>query len=246
MPSNPFQQLLDQAGSVYGIDPGYWDIWGEYHTTPDAAKQAILRAKGMPAGSAAELELGLAERTRRERTRLLTPAVVVSESAEPDLDLNVLRESLGGKARITIRQEGGAGDPVVQFADLGGLPQTASTDIDGRSWVRLRLRLSSRLPLGYHEITVEAGDRTATTRYIVTPDRAYTPPHLAAGGRAAGIAVSLYGVRSARNWGCGDFSDLISIIDWVIDELDASFVALNPLHAIHNRRPFNTSPYLPN
>ena len=29
-------------------------------------------------------------------------------------------------------------------------------------------------------------------------------------------------------------------------KLGASFVALNPLHAIHNRRPFNTSPYLPN
>jgi 4-alpha-glucanotransferase len=28
--------------------------------------------------------------------------------------------------------------------------------------------------------------------------------------------------------------------------MEASFVALNPLHAIHNRRPFNTSPYLPN
>ena len=36
------------------------------------------------------------------------------------------------------------------------------------------------------------------------------------------------------------------MIDWVADELGASFVALNPLHAIHNRRPFNTSPYLPN
>ena len=36
------------------------------------------------------------------------------------------------------------------------------------------------------------------------------------------------------------------MIDWVAEELGASFVALNPLHAIHNRRPFNTSPYLPN
>ena len=71
-------------------------------------------------------------------------------------------------------------------------------------------------------------------------------PHLTSGGRAAGIAVSLYGVRSGRNWGCGDFRDLRSVIDWVAEELGASFVALNPLHAIHNRRPFNTSPYLPN
>ena len=71
-------------------------------------------------------------------------------------------------------------------------------------------------------------------------------PHLGRGGRAAGIAVSLYGVRSERNWGCGDFRDLRSVIEWVAEELGASFVALNPLHAIHNRRPFNTSPYLPN
>ena len=61
-----------------------------------------------------------------------------------------------------------------------------------------------------------------------------------------GIAVSLYGVRSERNWGCGDFTDLRAVIDWAADDLQASFVALNPLHAIHNRRPFNTSPYLPN
>jgi len=80
----------------------------------------------------------------------------------------------------------------------------------------------------------------------VTPERAWTDPHLGRGGRAAGIAVSLYGVRTARNWGCGDFTDLIDVIDWTAGGLGASFVALNPLHAIHNRRPFNTSPYLPN
>ena len=80
----------------------------------------------------------------------------------------------------------------------------------------------------------------------MTPDRAWTDPHLGRGGRAAGVAVSLYGVRSARNWGCGDFGDLLEVVDWVAEDLGASFVALNPLHAIHNRRPFNTSPYLPN
>ncbi len=36
------------------------------------------------------------------------------------------------------------------------------------------------------------------------------------------------------------------MIDWAPEGLSASFVGLNPLHAIHNRRPFNTSPYLPN
>src|SRR5205809_1016874 len=86
----------------------------------------------------------------------------------------------------------------------------------------------------------------ATCRVAITPDRAWTPEHLKTGGRAAGIAVSLYGVRSERNWGCGDFTDLLEIIEWVATDVHGGFIALNPLHAIHNRRPFNTSPYLPN
>src|SRR5205814_1193986 len=65
-------------------------------------------------------------------------------------------------------------------------------------------------------------------------------------GRAAGLAVALYGLRSRRNWGCGDFRDLAELSGWAARDLGASFIALNPLHAIHNRRPFNTSPYLPN
>src|SRR5262249_47958641 len=111
---------------------------------------------------------------------------------------------------------------------------------------RKRARLPIQLPLGYHEITVRVGAAAATTRYIATPARAWTPPQLGRGARAAGIAVSLYGVRSGRNWGCGDFRDLLDVVDWVADDIGASFVALNPLHAIQNRGPFNTSPYLPN
>ncbi|MCP5114999.1 MAG: 4-alpha-glucanotransferase, partial [bacterium] len=71
-------------------------------------------------------------------------------------------------------------------------------------------------------------------------------PELEAGGRRAGLNVSLYGIRSARSWGCGDFSDLERLTGWVGREVHGSFVGLNPLHAIPNRQPFNTSPYLPN
>src|SRR5439155_11612294 len=77
---------------------------------------------------------------------------------------------------------------------------------------------------------------------IVTPDRAWLPP----GAKRAGLGVMLYGLRSRRNWGCGDFRDLRDLIDWAVPALHADFIALNPLHAIHNRRPYNTSPYLPN
>jgi 4-alpha-glucanotransferase len=121
-----------------------------------------------------------------------------------------------------------------------------SAEVDGRTWVRKLVRIPVDLPLGYYDIALRHGAATAALRYIVTPDHAWSHPHLGRGGKAAGVAISLYGVRSARNWGCGDFRDLLGLVDWAAEELNASFVALNPLHAIHNRRPFNTSPYLPN
>ncbi len=239
-----FEQQLDRAAALCGIEPGFWDIWGRYHSTPASAKQAILGALGIAAADSAGLERSLAARTRREWERLLPPAVVAREGEAAELALSVPADALGETARFHIeREDGGA----LEFeTSLWNLPQEASLEMDGRTWLRKRVALPVQLPLGYHEIAVTVGGAGARTRYIVTPERAWSPPHLGRGGRAAGIAVSLYGVRSARNWGCGDFNDLLAIVDWVAEELEASFVALNPLHAIHNRRPFNTSPYLPN
>ena len=244
MPSDSFDQLLDRAASWFGIDAGFWDIFGNRHITSASAKQAILRALGVAANSPADLERSLAALERHEWERLLPPAVVVLETAPVELPLHVPAERLGNRAHFVVHREDGV---TCEFElNVWELPQVASVEMDGRTWVRAQATVPMPLPLGYHQVSVSVGGNRATTRCIVTPERAYMDPHLGRGGRAAGISVSLYGVRSERNWGCGDFRDLRSVVEWVAEELGASFVALNPLHAIHNRRPFNTSPYLPN
>src|SRR5581483_10254795 len=153
-------------------------------------------------------------------------------------------ESLNQRASVTVRREDGS---VSSFeVPLAGLVHTGSADVEGRTWIRTQLRLPENLPLGYHDVSVTVGATTAACRYIVTPEHAWTGAEHGPAPRAAGVAVSLYGVRSERNWGCGDFRDLLAVIDWAAERLQASFVSLNPLHAIHNREPFNTSPYSPN
>jgi 4-alpha-glucanotransferase len=59
------------------------------------------------------------------------------------------------------------------------------------------------------------------------------------------LAVQLYGVRSARNWGIGDFTDLEGLIE-LADHLGADGVGLNPLHVLFDDRPGDCSPYSPN
>ena len=77
-----------------------------------------------------------------------------------------------------------------------------------------------------------------------SPPRAFLPPALAAGGRAWGLAVQLFAVRSARNWGIGDFTDLAALIDRAA-EAGAGAIGLNPLHALFPEEPDRASPYSP-
>jgi 4-alpha-glucanotransferase len=244
MSSSTFEELLDRAAALRGIEPGYWDIFGQYHPTTTAGKQAILRAMGWAAGSVTELEQSLAANTRREWERLAPFTVVALENDAVELLLSLPADSLGQPITFAIQREDGHAETL--SLNAANLPQSGYSAMEGCAWVRVQARLPVELPLGYHEISVQCGAAKATTRYIVAPRRAFSQPHMAHGGRVAGLAITLYGLRSARNWGCGDFHDLRALVDWAPQQLSASFVGLNPLHAIHNRRPFNTSPYLPN
>jgi (1->4)-alpha-D-glucan 1-alpha-D-glucosylmutase len=73
--------------------------------------------------------------------------------------------------------------------------------------------------------------------------RCYRPEWLDS-DRLWGIAVQLYGVRSARNWGIGDFTDLRHLIALAAAE-GADFVGVNPLHALFAADPRRFSPYSP-
>ena len=157
------------------------------------AKRSILRALGISSGSAEELEASLAERTRREWSRPVPPALVVSENAPREIPLQASAETISEPARITLRLENGA-EHSFEF-DLRGLRQSASAEMDGGTWLRRHALLPIDVPRGYHDIAVAHAGRIAAMRYIVTPDRAWTHPHLAGGGKAAGIAFSLYGLR---------------------------------------------------
>jgi 4-alpha-glucanotransferase len=98
------------------------------------------------------------------------------------------------------------------------------------------------LPEGSYRLHLtDAAALTEEAPLIVAPPRAF-------GGdfdRCWLLAVQLYGVRSERNWGIGDFTDLEGLIELAAG-LGADGVGLNPLHALFDDRPGDVSPYSPN
>jgi 4-alpha-glucanotransferase len=72
------------------------------------------------------------------------------------------------------------------------------------------------------------------------------PAYQGDGGKCWVLAVQLYGVRSRRNWGHGDFGDLAALLEIVAD-LGCAGIGLNPLHAqFYDRPECSGSPYSPN
>lgn len=73
--------------------------------------------------------------------------------------------------------------------------------------------------------------------------RSYLPDWLAQ-GRVWGVTCQLYGVRSKRNHGIGDFEDLARLAERVAAD-GGDFVGVNPLHALFCADPERCSPFSP-
>jgi 4-alpha-glucanotransferase len=227
MPSRPFLRAL--AAHV-GILPSYVDQSGRTRYTPDRARVALLAGLGIDARHEAAAREALAAMRAVRAVRVLAPTRVADESAARVLTApGALRDACAWT--VEVECEDGARRRASGRHQRGDPPS---------------IRLPA-LPLGYHRLrlTVSAGrgERTAEQRLIVVPPHCPTPRAALGGRRVFGILANLYTVRSARQWGVGDLSDLRGLVDWAAG-VGAAFVGVNPLHALDNRGD-QISPYSP-
>ena len=234
------REILERAAARWGIELEYTDTWGRSHAASSTAILAALKALGVQASSPAELEQAVLQRELADWSRPFPPTVVLFEDST-SLRVDIPAEHAGRSIKIEFEWENG--DLEHHWFWLPELAEISRITIEGRAFLAKRVPLAS-LRLGYNRLRIywmqePELERFGEARMIVCPRRVRTVDH-----RIAGVALSLYGLRSARNWGCGDFTDLRAAVD-VFASAGAAFLALNPLHAIPNRTPYNTSPYLP-
>ena len=242
-------------GRLCGISPEYWDNFGVRRHTSLATYQALLTAMDIPWEDPEQLSREIAHRRLRPWAGLVDGlTVVLADSGPhriiispwtPNADLPSMQVS--GK----IKDEEGQESTWESVLPLS--PPLARRAVQDHLWgpgfrSRLELPLPSGLQPGYYELNLEvkAGDRVERggTRLIMAPIRAYLPPALTQGERFWGLNLPLYALKSERNWGMGDFTDLREVIDWAGD-LGAAFVGVNPLHARFPGEKPNPSPYSP-
>jgi (1->4)-alpha-D-glucan 1-alpha-D-glucosylmutase len=237
------RERLQWLASAHGIEPGFHDIWGRGHELSDAGLRALLHELGVAADSDADVDRGLAATHVRYWRRLAEPVLPVVAPATA-FEVLVRLPRRGPAERIAWRLVAESGEATSGEADVDALALRECADVEGVPHESRTLGVAAPLPPGYHRLELRAGGAAASVLVVAAPPTCYRPPRLDDDARVWGWSVQLYGLRSARNWGVGDFGDLLALID-VAALRGANAVGLNPLHARFAHDAGRVSPYAP-
>lgn len=246
MPEQTMQQREESAerlarplirlANMWGISTSYIDQLGTYVEIDDDVLVTVLKALGVDASSDERVDEALRLRLDEEATCLAPPTVVKFIGTDTPVELHTLH----GAPTVTLMLEEGEradGD----FFTVERKDAEAAPDGDVTVYA---LTLTDALPVGYHTLTVEDGERRTTAHVICAPARIPVPQAVQDRHRWGWMA-QMYSVRSADSWGVGDYGDLRELATDAARKSHADFMLINPIHATAPVTPLEPSPYLP-
>ncbi len=233
---------LERLAARYGIASEYYDAGGALHRVPEETLRQLLWAMGTAADGDDDIEREIRQMEEREWRRRLPPVIIAWEG-DDGLRLPVTAPESEGPLSWRLAEESGR---VSEGAVEPAAAARDRRDIDGQTWVRADATLPLPAETGYHRIRLYAAARepVAESLLVFAPARCHRPAELEGEQRQWGLTAQLYGLRSQRNWGIGDFTDLMRLVELAADE-GAAFVGLNPLHSPLAWDNESASPYDP-
>jgi 4-alpha-glucanotransferase len=241
--ANPLRHLRRLA-RLFGVQTAYVDIAKTRRTASPETLLAVLRALGAPVAAVGDVPGALRETVQARWRRPVDPVAVAWEGRPASLLLRLPKGRDEGRAAVRLEREDGE---IREFAvDLSTLPAGEIAEVEGGSCVAKRLFLPEELPWGYHRAILSAGGATGEALIVAAPLAAHAPPEgpLENGDAAWGVFLPLYALRTERNFGSGDLSDLEALMDWVAGS-GGRIVGTLPLLAAFLEEPFHPSPYAP-
>jgi len=236
------QPELNRLAELLGVQLSYVDPEGNTHTATTKAKQAICRALGYPADTDLQIQKSL---NKWEIQSYLTPApscVVIGdwEVEACSFDLVLPQGKASDMSWVLTREDASTQTGQIRFEDFPLVGEQVLGDV---RYEKRHITLTLEVGQGYHTLSLlETEKGVFQIQLIVTPSACYVPGALTNGHRVWGFPVQLYALKSARNWGIGDFTDLKELAG-TARNFGASLLGLNPINALFLDTPQEASPY---
>ena len=199
----------------------------------------IAGSLGFNARTEEEVNASLAEIERRRWLRTLDTIYVVEEgdvsfaAVIPASRLNAAFDIIAAPENSG---EGIFGQLSFRVSDTG-----ERYVLDGKELARIDVRINTALSFGYYNLTFKMDEEVFYSTLAVAPRRCYENAALAS-GKIWGFNIQLYSLKSERNWGIGDFTDLSELVK-IAARSGANIIGLNPLNVLNHTYPEDASPY---
>ena len=236
-------QLIDYLIEQRGIGSDFIDAWGKPATIAPQNQQKLLAAMGYQLNDESMLTAQIEAEAAEYWLQAISPVTVVRSANAIEI---MLRTSIDNASKLhTVKLLLESGESISHKIIPVDATLVATQEIDGLEWHQYAIVLPPCKSLGYHQLQLIQNRKIiARSSLIVAPKTCYIPKTIKQGKKVWGLSVQLYCVRSRKNWGIGDFSDLVQLSENAAAQ-GADFIGLNPIHSLYPAVPEVCSPYGP-
>ncbi|WP_083928394.1 4-alpha-glucanotransferase [Marinobacterium rhizophilum] len=234
---------LSKLTSFYGIGSGYAGFGNRHVAISEQSQRNVL---GSIHCELAEHDATLESSTdfQARQKEILPPVCIVRNNQSVSFTVNIAHTDTADHWEWRVTTEQGETFSGALVVSESALPSNGASSEAG---LPTRLAVLQRTFLeGLHHLQLfdERGQCRAEMKLIVAPAQCFRPKSLISGKKIFGLSVQLYSVRSERNWGIGDFSDLKRLV-LESAPCGVDIIGVSPLHALFPANPLAFSPYSP-
>lgn len=232
-------ELLQQLADKVGIATTFKDagLIPKEYKVEEKVIRFFADKLGFKAGNDEEIKKSLADYDKRRWQKTLESINIVScHDIWFDIVVASTVSPTDFKIELTSQQTHEKVNLNYQIFD------TMQRQIIGKTeYIKWSVKIYNQLEVGYYDVLLDIRNKKYKMVLAVAPDTCYENPTIR-NDKVWGYALQLYSVRSERNWGVGDFTDLGNFIK-ICGRCGADVIGLNPLNVLAHDFPENASPY---
>jgi 4-alpha-glucanotransferase len=256
-PTRPERADLHRLARAFGVQTAYHSGLTGHTEASDESITLTLRSLGVALSGPSDAGEAMARAMDERARRRLEPVVIGWVGGKPTASMRLTTTRRGtpiASGRVRVELETEAGEALRHAVPVNELRVSRRREADGRvAWLATvpLTRAGAKLDAGYHTLTVSHAGDSFTAMLVIAPRVSYQTPEGAGGaggvgGRGLGLFCPTYAIRSPKNLGIGNLTDLRRVGEWAADHgapvlgtlpLLACFLKPDALHA--------ASPYSP-
>ena len=225
--------LLKEFAKMLGVATSFSYCGGaKSMEVSDETLKFFIEILGYKAGTEEEIKHSM-ERFNKKRWQRAMEAIYVVNRGNKFFDLVVKNKEAEEEISVELSVEGKG-----EFFNV----HTEFFEVEQkRGYVRFRAEIKDDVDLGYYDLRVRTKNGEYRSLLAVAPDACYQMDKKGK-EKLFGFSLQLYSLKSKRNWGVGDFTDLMNFIDISVRS-NADVIGLNPLNVLCHDYPESASPY---